>query len=491
MTLLALLNVGSRELKIDGLEDFFLPQSGSAPLMDSNAVAEYLAQATDEELLDLVGRVGDANVPPRVRNEACFIDLDKRAPNGWHIALFANESEKFAYGSTLQLAQHFARWLRLARPHVTVHGPFSLSGLPHLPTDSMVASYEECLQSVLPLIPKVSRIVVLALGGTPAMRVLLERTAQVMAGGTKVESLTPTDDGAGVHRFGLLNVIRRDEVARTALVAIRTLCRRGEYGGAARAGREMGDLVPERVLQLLDVGGRMALNQQQWMVQESDRQDFLLPSDPPTWEWRVGAWIDLIRKALAAGAVDRALQLYVTAAEAGPAVWAERWATDLPWLLEDTVYPPGSCLQNGLTGGMPPNNRVTRSQRAAGCASGPHYERCTECPFNQTVDHDVCATAVFSTVARWGWLGTRSRLNSLRNQWVHPGAFPVQNQLHAAIDFDRHTLEHSGINLRPGAGLPELLVASISAVTGREVPRPLATIDQALGQLWRSTPAPD
>ena len=487
MAWLAVLNVGSRELTFDGLTEFVrAPEFGPAPLMDNAGIAEYLSDATDDELLQMIGQPGDDNNPPKVRNEPCFVDLDERAPSGWHIGLFANESEEFEYGNTMELAGHFARWLKVARPDVTVHGPFSLLGPPHLASDELSAAYEKNLQELLSTVPKITRIVVLALGGTPAMRVLLERSAQVMAGDIKVESLTPMDDRSGVHRFGLLSVIRRDEAKAKALDAVRSLCNWGLYAGAAQVHRSVG-ILPESVLQLLDVGSRIARNEREWVLSDSGTDKLQLPVGVVNWEWRTAAWIELIEKAFASGSKDRALQLYVTSSEALPAVWAQRWLKTVPWIMGDNEEFPKDCdpAKNAFSN-QKTMNTVTKSQRAAGCAGRESQKRCEGCPFrnrdNQTFA-DIEQTARFSTLPRWGKKGWGSELNSLRNRWIHPGQFPQEETWAKAISNDRKKMNGDGSKIPDDAGLAGILRVIMSAVTGEEtVPKPLAKIDSEIDE---------
>lgn len=500
MTILAMLNIGHKEIKISGIEAFFTPSPDASPQIDAKLYAEVLLSYELEELKE---SLGGPDAVGAIRNEKCFEELDSRTGGRWHLLIFGNEagefeSETFVSGTTADLAEVMCRWMQASRPGVEVHGPVIFDGPPHIASAELSALYRDAITETIAKIPDLEELAVLSLGGTPAMRVTLEREAQLAAGDLRVETLSPTTDGSGVLRFGLLRVINRDEAIRQAAQAIRELCLRGNYASAVHTAAAQQEVMRSRTLSgYLELATRVSMGEEVWAEPGISMTRAMVDLHPeissiptsPSWLERVGAWIELVRKFSDTGSIDRALRLYITAAEALPAVWTAELVGELPKYAGDAA----GCnrAQAFVKRSHAESSVVTQSERILGCLT-THGRFCDSCPARSMADIARDGAAAAAVLPRRGTAMTRawtypsgkrrrgSELNQIRNKWTHPGEFRKRADLAMALDQDRAMLQQNGISIPERAGLADVLSACVEQITGNPPPTPIASIDEAI-----------
>ena len=302
VSLLALLTVGTQEVQSDYLDEFVRGRLGPHAKVEGRAIGDHLAELGDDDLREIVS-------DDTVRNGPCLRRLDEETGGDFALQMFGTDQddERFRPSDTIGIARQLERWLALTRPQVRVLEPVALSGPPHLATqtleDQIVAAVDAAIAEVQP-----GEVVCLPVGGTPAMRLLLEHVAGLRAGpSAKVRRLQPDGQG-GCTDQSLLTLLEAHHVRNTMLDRIEAAFESGRFDAAAEVARSMQRL------------GMTFADELETIVERAGA----LPGPDSSWQERCEVELALVRRAEKDGRRLEALVRWGSAAELLPAVWAAR-----------------------------------------------------------------------------------------------------------------------------------------------------------------------
>ena len=470
---LAVLTVGTQEVQSDYLDEFVHGRLGPHAKVEGRAIGDHLAELDDEDLRAVVS-------DDTVRNGPCLRRLHEETGGAFALLLFGTDQadERFRRSDTIGIARQLERWLALTQPQVRVLEPVALSGPPHLATqaleDQIAAAVDAAVAETQP-----DEVVCMPVGGTPAMRLLLEHVAGLRAGpSAKVRRLQPDGHG-GCTDQSLLTLLEAHHVRNTMLDRIEAAFESGRFDASAEVARSMRRLGMTFADDLETIAERAGA----------------LPGPGGSWRERFEVELALTRRAEKDGRRLEVLVRWGSAAELLPAVWAARHVGEPP---QDGLARSIECRQRRCAVAyrtqMPPHELGKPGQRpreearlyrgAAICVQ----ERCDSCPLRDAADEVGEVAALWQDRARAriaGWLrdlGPRHMID-LRHREAH--AIDLEaTDLATAVEREATQLpDHARDQLQVGKpGPADLLAVVFRAITGQSPDDPFRELASELSE---------
>lgn len=443
---LVVLTLGTQEVQSDEFSSFAVPQIAQTANVQARELGETLGILDDDELA--------AHLTDDVlRNGPCFSQLDAETDGYWSLLLLATDQEdpRFRPSDTIELARAIERAFSVRRPKVRVLDPVALTAPPNAWSEALETQIRDAVQRGLDDINP-DRVVVLPVGGTPAMRLMAEETVGLLTPSDRIiERLQPDGRGQTIAH-SLLQMLDARRVARTLTERVVRTLATGRF-------RTAEDLVDD--MQRLDLPGASDARRVTKLAQSKERE-------PGTWREQFEVQLSLSRRAFDDDRPSEGLVRWATASELLPAAWVswrledERTDGDIPWLRRSGAR--CSKREQWPSGVLPPH--LQAEERHAAQVSRSLYRslalcaglRCETCPLGSMpeasplLDDDAGARA-----ATWLRHGGGSIIE-LRNEVVHDGA-TVAGLDRAVKDDARRLQVAHGIDAGPEPTAPALLTA--------------------------------
>lgn len=307
------------------------------PQTDSDAVAQTLKGASHQELVGLARSL---------RHIRSLEELSRSYPGQFDLLLIGTRQpdtvpEDLRRGDTFELAEQVRRAVAAAstdgvlacREARTVE--VSVADV-NEPTEQLADALESVFDGILALPPPaLERLVFIQPGGTPAIRLLLERAVSATARrlGVPAEMRWTSPRAEDPRPIGLLRVIEADIVERNAAQRIIDAVRGARYVGAVVLADDLPVSVREPVAKLLELGA--AVTTRKNVRANLDEAQRTIPTDlyqrwrsalTPTRRANIEARIGLVRGAEHDGRFEDALITFTTVTELLPGLLAETLA---------------------------------------------------------------------------------------------------------------------------------------------------------------------
>jgi hypothetical protein len=474
---LAILTVGTQEAQSDLLTAHVSERLGPEVRVQGRLLGEGLAGLDDELLCEVLS---DATV----RNGPCFRALDERAA-GWSVALLATDQPEHVpqrAGDTVGIAWALRRWFALTRPHVTVLDPYVLDHRPDLPDERLAETIEGCVRDAVERV-RPRDLMVLPVGGTPAMRVLTERAAGLVAElpGTVSTLLPDAADPGTVIDTTVMRLLRRDHTREVLARLCREAFRGARFEAAAQHAEAMTRIGLDGAEELRRLAGEAA-----GLLEKGD------------WPQRTAARIAVVKRLERDRRADEALVQATVAAELMAVVWArhhgiEDVCAQVRCRKRPCAKQPRSVTPAHMQGGPGdrPPGEVDAARGVALCAT----IRCEQCPL-RVADSSLRTLWEDREGARRAvWLRdaprTRHPLVQARNVVAHLEPHPGVG-IDEVVRREQQALADAGIARLRVTGLAHLLRVAHHAVTGNVPSDPLdaleARVDELLAGSGGATP---
>lgn len=485
MTTLAIETVGTQAVQGGLFDEFVATTIGPGARVIGGRIGEELAKLSDADLIELI----EDDV---LRNGACYERLDRsEAEDGWTLALIATDQEPAHDSDTIGIARAVARWLRLVRPRVRVLDPYAIRMRPDQATDALAEAIDAHIRAAVTQV-KPDHLVVLAVGGTPAMRLLAERSVGLLAPKSGEPPLRLMPDGrGGTLEGGLLRIIEADHVREVLLARLRDAFFSARYRAAEEIARDMdrlGLLADNRVAEWCRVAQRIATREPTWI----DRTAPSLPAKPVRrldrirvrgheWGGMLLATIAVVERMERDGRRLDALTPYVAAAELIVLAWALEVVGVEPKALRAVPGPADGCLPRARPDEH--KNLTDIARNAALCAK----RHCAECPL--AGEAGGTAAAKLRTDAAAGLANALrdtgpGKLTRLRNKHAHPRMDRTATAVEDAISVEVRALRKLGVDTPDdGLGLADILRAVYEKLTGDQAADPLTVVEDEVRTL--------
>lgn len=498
--------VGTQEIKID-LRGLTSDEIGQGPRVKGRLVGSELERLDDAGLVQYLGEYGEGYSV--MRNGPCYERIDEETGGEWTLALIATDQDPPHDGDTLGIAEAKQRWFRRTRRDVTVLDPYVVTERPDRVSEALATRIDTAVTNAIDH-AAATRVYVLVVGGTPAMRMLTERSALRHSKGTVIH-LDP-DGIDGTTDAGVLELLEADTVQRELLGELRAAIQGARYRSAQGIAERMGRLGllkgHAQLAAWCEVGARIAEDEHHWTHGKlrarlrKDACDRLRAVEAmgrigterrgAGWIGRVLARIGLIARMERDGRHRDALMVWSVASELLPLVWiiargkpaSEREVEKLP-------QPWTGCEERPRQADPAGRRDIVRAGADAAVCLGlkTRGRSCAECPY-RAAESLTLAGRLWTSGGDGGasvlrYPGESRRLPELRNAVAHAGA-PGAGSIERATERAAQDLERAGLTVGEERTLAGLLRSVAEGLTASRLPDPFAVIEQEFARLLRS-----
>ncbi len=488
---LVLATVGTQDFQGDPeLADAVVAELGSGAKVDARLVAAVLDDLSTEELVARFAVTG------LIRNAPCFRLLDEQATS-WTLALLATDQppppatdERFRRGDTIGLARVLSRVVTAYHRPDRVLTPFALHLPPHDPTPELAAEVEAAVREAFEQWGrKPGTVVVLPIGGTPALRSLMERAAGLIA--ENPIAMSPQAGRVVHHTLNQLLIL--DRLRRDVRDQLAAAARAGRYSAALEVARladkRLGMAEMARVVKAAELAEKMVNLERPARPDGGSVIAAELRGLVDQRRELGDSGFDVLVRAAAVRRAERdrrwgeALTRWVTAAELLPRLWQLR---HMPGLRTDRFVDEMACEVQSRRVPAPGPAQAKRgiADIARSLAMCRRYRdqrlRCGPCPLRaddlaalETGPGAHAASALRDADFPQERAG---RLRDLRNRWVHGEEGLRMETVERGVKGEQRILRSLGLPIR-GAGMAGLLASVYEEVTGRHADDPLTVLD--------------
>lgn len=485
------------------------PEHGvpGGPRTDAQAVASALRSATGDELVELAASLRHIRTLEELSSsypgEFDLVLIGTRQPDTVDAALRRSDTWALADAVRRTVVAASTRGV-LACREVRVE-EIALADV-NEPSDELAVALSDALEPVVadpP--PELERIVFIQPGGTPAMRILLERAVAKAARrlGVPAEMRWTSAGHDAVRPRGLLRVIEADIVERNAAQRIVDAVRGARYAGANALANDLPPSVRQPVAQLLELGSAVTARTgvdsalaraQQVIPAELHRRWKRDPAVPRRAD--IEARIGLVRGAERDGRIEDALISFATATELLPALLAETLAKGVLGRSPQPTDLVPQGTQRVLGREIRSPSRTARlsdlsfpeaARWACVCAAWTSPRRrslCDICSANLPLVAEMAkgGRALAAIALREDEDGEPSAMVKLRNAVVHrAGQAPGWEKIRKAL---RTQWEHLGRpTAKPPTTLADMLVWAVTTILGEPPADPLAGIEAEIERI--------